>query len=356
MTPEATLARFRDYMVGPARFMNLLSCFELGIIDALREKPGMTAATLGEAVGVKPDAVEQLMYLLVKENFVAYDEHSGGYSLDALASVPQGDLQRALAYMNLIKVVMLRQVFYLTDSVRTGTLLGLKELYGFEGNLYGAVAEHQDLRESWAHLMDTVTARIDPWFFDNVDIPSGAQVLDIAGNTGLGAINAYTLKASPGLRVTTFDLPEKETECLRNFRENGLDEHCSFIGGDVFEEVPKGFDVVLIKHFLDMFDKDEVLKILDGVYGSLEVGGEVNIMVPVYPENIQDSNSYTVDFFPTFFLGCTMGQGGAQKLSTYRSWLEERGFTVTKTVSKDPVDMPPDVIPVPGIVCARKTA
>jgi len=37
MTPEATLARFREYMVGPARFMNLLSCFELGVIDALRE-------------------------------------------------------------------------------------------------------------------------------------------------------------------------------------------------------------------------------------------------------------------------------------------------------------------------------
>jgi hypothetical protein len=356
MTPEATLARFREYMVGPARFMNLLSCFELGIIDTLRENPGMTAAKLGDAVGVKPDAVEQLLQLLVKESFLAYDAGSGGYSLDGLAGVAKADLQRALNYMNLIKVIALRQVFYLTDSVRTGTLVGLNKLYGFDGNLYGAVAEHKDLRDAFATVMDTVTARIDPWFFDNVDIPSGAQVLDLAGNTGLGAIHTYQMKTSPGLRVTTFDLPEKEHECLQNFKAHGVEEHCSFIGGDVFDEVPKGFDVVLIKHFVDMFDKNEVFKILEGVNRSLNVGGQVNIMAPVYPDNIKDSDNYNVDFFPSFFLGATMGQGGPQKLSTYRRWLEECGFTVTKAISKDPADMPPDVIPVQGLLCATKTA
>jgi hypothetical protein len=334
--------------------MNLLSCFELGIVDALRDNPGMTAAELGKAVGAKPDAVEQLLHLLVKEDFVSYDEGAGAYSLDALAGVAQADIQRALTYMNMIKVVALRQVFYLTESVRTGTLVGLDKLYGFEGTLYGAVAEHKDLRESWATLMNNVTARIDPWFFGNVDVPPGAQVLDVAGNTGLGAIHTYKLKESPGLRVTTFDLPEKEKEALENFRTHGVDEHCSFIGGDVFDSIPKGYDVVLVKHFLDMFDKEDVLKILDGVHQSLNAGGQVNILVPVYPENIKDSDNYNVDFFPTFFLGSTMGQGGPQKLSTYRSWLEESGFEVTKTVTKNPADIPADVIPVQAILCAKK--
>jgi hypothetical protein len=341
-------------MVGPARFMNLLSCFELGIIDTLRENPGMTAAKLGEVVGAKPDAVEQLLHLLVKEDFVTYGEGSGGYSLAALADVAKADLQRVLAFMDLVKVATLRQLFYLTDSVRTGTIVGLKELYGYEGTLFGAVAEHKDLRESWATAMDSETVRIDPWFFDNIDIPPGAQVLDLAGNTGLGAIHTYKLKTSPGLRVTTFDLPEKEKECLENFRAHGVAEHCSFIGGDAFKEIPRGFDVVLIKHFLDMFDKNEVFAILDGVNKALNVGGQVNILVPVYPEDIKDSDNYNVDFFPAFFLGCTMGQGGPQKLSTYRRWLEEHGFKVTKVLAKAPSDIQPDVIPIPGILSATK--
>jgi hypothetical protein len=356
MTPEATLARFREYMVGPARFMNLLSCFELGIIEVLREKPGMAAAELAQAVGVRPDAVAQLLNLLVKEGFVAHVEESGGYSLAALADVAPVDLQRALGYMNLIKVVALRQLFYLTESVRTGTVVGLRELYGHDGNLYTAVAEHEDLRAAWAPLMDRVTARIDPWFFDNIDIPAGARVLDLAGNTGLGAIHAYERNVSPGLRVTTFDLPEKEQECLANFRSHGVAEHCSFLGGDVFDHVPEGFDVVLIKHFLDMFDKDDVCRILDGVNKALDVGGRVHILVPVYPERIQDPDNYNVDFFPSFFLGCTMGQGGPQTLSTYRRWLTDRGFTVTGTVALEPSQLRPDIIPIPGILSAVKAA
>ncbi|WUI01338.1 methyltransferase [Spirillospora sp. NBC_00431] len=342
-------------MVGPTRFMTLVSCFELGLIDALRERPGQDAAELGAGAGVRPDAVEQLLFLLVKEGFVDHDPATGKYRLAALAQVSERDLRRALTYMNMIKVVALRQLFYLTESARTGTLVGLRELYGAEGTLYGAVAEHRDLRESWATLMDTVTANIDPWFFANIDIPHGARVLDLAGNTGLGAIDAHRLNPDAGLRVTTFDLPEKERECLANFRAHDLEGVCGFIGGDVFDGVPAGFEVVLIKHFLDMFDRDAVVRILSGVFTSLEAGGQVHVLVPVYPEEVTDTDNYNVDFFPAFFVGCTMGQGGPQKLSTYRAWLEECGFKVTRALTKNPAELPPDVIPVPAILSATKT-
>jgi hypothetical protein len=60
--------------------------------------------------------------------------------------------------------------------------------------------------------------------------------------------------------------------------------------------------------------------------------------------------------FPAFFTGCTMGQGGPQKLSTYQSWLEECGFTVTQAITKDAAEIPPDVIPVQAILSTTKTA
>ncbi|SER24450.1 methyltransferase [Actinokineospora terrae] len=354
MTAEATLARFREYMVGPARFMNLLSCFELGIVDHLRAKPGSTAEELGAAVGAKAAAVEQMLFLLVKEGFVARDGTTGGYALDALAEVDELDLRRPLEFMDKIKVTTLRQLFYLTESVREGKPVGLRELYGFDGDLYEAMTVHADLRASWGRLMDSVTARIDPWFFDNVDIPAGSRVLDLAGNTGLGAIHTVKMKPSPGLRVTTFDLPGREEACLRNFREQGVADQCSFIGGDVFVSVPTGFDVVLIKHFLNMFDKDEVFAILDGVRDALEPGGQVHVLVPIYSEDIKDS--CTVDYYPSFFLGCATGRGGPQKLSTFRSWMRERGFTITNTLAQHPAELPPDALPLQGILSATKTA
>lgn len=352
MTAHATLARFREYMVGPARFMNLLSCFELGLIDELREHPGTSAVELGVAVGARPDAVEQLLNLPVKEGFVAYDEASGTYRLDALADVADVDLDRVLAFMGKIKATTLRQLYYLTESVRSGSVVGLKELYGFDGDLYGAMAVYEDLRAPWSKLMDSVTDRIDPWFFGNVDIPAGSQVLDLAGHTGLGAIHTHRFKGSPGMRVATFDLPDKREECLRNFREHGVDGISSFIGGDVFEAVPPGFDVVLIKHFLNMFDRDDVLKILNNVHASLAPGGQVHILGPIYTENIKDS--WSVDYYPSFFLGCATGQGGPQKMSTFRAWLEEAGFTVTREIAQDPAELPPDALPLQGILSATK--
>jgi hypothetical protein len=356
MTPHATLARFRDYLVGPSRFMTLLSCFELGLFDALRERGPLSAQQLARHAGAKPDAVEQLLALMVKEGFVAHDEQAGVYRLDALAAVTRRELDAVLADLDMIKAVTLRQLYYLTQSVRSGTPAGLKELFGVDGDLYAALADLPELREPWAKLMNTVTAHVDPWFFATIDVPAGSRVLDLAGNTGLGAIHTYTMKKSPGLHVTNFDLPAKETESLANFRAHGLEEHCSFIGGDVFEKVPDGYDVVLIKHFLPMFDKSDVFRILKAVHASLEEGAQVHALVPVFPEDLTDTGNYTADFYPSFFIGCAMGQGGPQKLSTWAAWFTACGFTVTQAVTHDPADLPPHALTVEAVISAVKTA
>ncbi|MDI3390571.1 hypothetical protein QIS99_30905, partial [Streptomyces sp. B-S-A8] len=123
-----------------------------------------------------------------------------------------------------------------------------------------------------------------------------------------------------------------------------------------FDEIPQGFDTVLIKHFLPMFDKEDVLRILEAVHRSLDAGGTINVLVPVFPENLKDPDSYTVDFYPSFFIGCAMGQGGPQKLSTWQRWIEECGFKVTKAIAEDPATMPKNALPVEAILCATKVA
>ncbi len=99
-----------------------------------------------------------------------------------------------------------------------------------------------------------------------------------------------------------------------------------------------------------------MVRILQGVHKALKPGGTVNILVPVYPEDITDRDNYNVDFFPAFFIGAAMGQGGPQKLSVYERWLRECGFEVTKALTKDAAEIPPDVIPVQAVLTAVKTA
>lgn len=349
----AVLARFREYTVGPTRFMNLLSCFELGLFDALRENPGLTAGEIGAATGVSAHAVEQMLELMVKEDFVSRDGATGGYALAGIGAVSDEEFARIRPWMDMVKVVCLRQLYYLTESVREGRVVGLRELYGFDGTLYAATAENEDLRVAWAGMMDQVTSGIDHWFFGNVEIEDNTRVLDLAGNTGLGAVLTHQLTGAANLQVTCFDFPEKEGAALANFRAHGLEEGCSFLGGNVFDGLPKGFDLIMIKHFLDMFDRENVLRILKEVHAALDAGGQVYVLVPVYPEDPKDS--YSIDILPAYFLGCTMGEGGPQRVSTYKRWLEESGFKVTKAMTQDIETMPPDALPLHGILCATKT-
>lgn len=350
---NAALVRLGEYIVGPTRFMNLVTCFELGIIDELKVNRHLTAAQIAQKVGTSPDAIEQLLHLLVKDDFVALDETTGAYSLSGLAGISDDVLFRDRAIMNMIKVVCLRQAFYLTESVKTGKVVGLQKLYGFDGNLYEAAAEHADLRESWSVVMDAITTQADPWFYANVSIPDNAKVLDLAGNTGLGAIITVKHKNGAPVHVTTFDLPEKEAAALKNFKDHGVESQCAFIGGDVFKSVPKGFDVVLIKHFLDMFFEKDVFRILTAVNQALEMGARVHFLTHIYPEDLKQTAA--VDFFPVYFLGCTMAQGGNQKLSTYKRWFEECGFTVDFELAEDPASMTLDVPVTHGILSATKT-
>ena len=290
MTAEATLARIREYMVGPSRFINLLSCFELGIIDRLRDDPGLTAADLGEAVGAKPDAVEQLLMLLVKEGFVAQDEGSGGYRLDALAGVAEDSLRQVLADMDLIKVVT-SPAAVLPDRERAAPArtVGLKELYGYEGNLFGALAEHDDLRESWARLMDSGHLQHRSLVLREHRHPDRLAGARPRRQRRPRRDPHLRHKASPGLRVTTSTCPRRKRSAWRTSGHTAWPSTARSSAVTSSRASPQGFDVVLIKHFLPCSTRATCSRSSRAVNQSLETGGQVNVLVPVFPENIKDT-------------------------------------------------------------------
>jgi SAM-dependent methyltransferase len=350
---DTTLADLRDLTLGPLRFANLLSCFELGIVDLLRGgTTGLTSEEIARETGATPDAVDQLMLLMIKEGLVSHDRAAGTYTAAGLAVLDDDDCARIAMLLTMIKEVCLRQLYYLTDSVREGKVVGLRELYGFDGHLYEATARHPRLRESWSGVMDLVTGLLDPWFLEHVEVPPGARVLDVAGNTGLGAVLAYRHKQAQDPRVTCFDLPEKEAEAVRNFRAHDVAHRCSFVGGNVFDGLPTGFDVALVKNFLEMFDRHAAQAVLRRVHEALNPGGRFHLLAPVHPEDPRESSS--ADFFPGYFLGCTMGQGGPQRMSTYEEWARAAGFRVVRSLTRDTASLTPDGFFAYGILCGEK--
>lgn len=352
MTAQQTLRRLREYFVGPSRFMTLQTCFELGVIEALA--PGARSSEqLAHDTGVSPAVLEQLLLLPVKEGFIKR-AGDGTYALDGLASLSATEMAAVAGEFAMIKAVTLRQLYHLPESALSQSPAGLKEVYGVSGNLYEALGALPELARPWGRLMDAVTDRVDPWFFDHVAIPDGARVLDLAGNTGLGAVNTLRYSNAKDLRVTTFDLPDKRSACLETFRAHGVEDRCDFIGGDAFEHVPEGFDVILIKHFLPMFDRGEVFDLLARVLASTLEHTSIHILAPVVPEDISDADNYTVDFYPSFFIGCSMGRGGPQQLSTWMTWLDECGFAVHDVAVESATTLPPQALTAEAVLSANR--
>ena len=349
----ATVSDMQNILLGPTRFMLVGASLDLGVYDILREQEEIAASELLERTGVASiDGLMQLMQFSIKLNLVRYDEKADFFVADEIGKLSIADYELLKIFYKFVKEVCLRQVFYLPESLKSGTLVGLKELFDIDGIFYEAWNEQPALKEAWSSFMDRFTSLSEGWFYRSMTIAENAKVIDLAGNTGLGASLIQKANEGKNLLVTSFDFPFKEEETLQFFLENDLQDRCFFKGGDVFEYVPAGYDVVVISHFLDMFDKKNVIRILTNVIESLNPGGSLYILVPIYSENLKDCQS--VDFMPAYFLGCTMGQGGPQKISRYCAWLESVGFTIEKAIGQGNQDVPALAPISEGFIHARK--
>ncbi len=322
---------FMKTFLGPTRFMTIYSCFELGIIDLLKKNKTMTATEIQKSVQLHyTDFVRQILYPLVKLGLLEYNSQNDTFTLVDVLS--EKDYEAIAISMNLMKTCCYRQLYYLPQSLKKGRPVGLTEIYGKYNNLYEASAEEPELRDAWHPFMNMAMESYDPWFFSKLDLKPNSKVLDLAGNAGEGAVALQKYFAERKLHVTAFDLPFNEKEAVENFREADLQDSCSFIGGDIFKGVPRGYDVITLKHFLGMYSEENIKKIFKNVYDSMNKDAEFFNLVSIYAKNLKFSPM--VDFAPGYFIGCTMGQGGNQTLSTYTRWAEEVGFKVTRTAKK----------------------
>jgi hypothetical protein len=311
--------------------MIIHSCFELGIIDLLRKNKTMTTTEIQKSVQLyDTDFVRQILYPLVKLGMFEYNRKNDTFTLvDVLT---EKDFEELAISMNLMNTCCYRQLYYLPQSLKKGRPVGLAKIYGDYKNLYEASAKEPELRDTWHPFMNMAMKTYDSWFFSKLDLKPHSKVLDLAGNAGEGAVALREYFSDRKLHVTAFDLPFNEKETLENFREAGFQDSCSFIGGDIFKGVPEGYDVITLKHFLGMYSEENIKKIFKNVYDAMNTDAEFINLVSIYSENVKFSPM--VDFAPGYFIGCTMGQGGNQTLSTYVGWAQEVGFKVTRTAKK----------------------
>ncbi len=146
-------------------------------------------------------------------------------------------------------------------------------------------------------------------------------LLDVGG--GEGAFVAAAAAKAPRLRLMLLDLPAVAARAERRFREAGLAERITTIGGDFFSQpLPEGADVVTLVRILHDHDDAAARALLAAVFRALPAGGTLIVAEPMAgtpgAEPIGDA------YFGLYLFA--MGQGRPRRPAELQAMLAEAGF------------------------------
>ncbi len=106
-----------------------------------------------------------------------------------------------------------------------------------------------------ARTEQNANAGVEAYDFSGVN-----RVIDLGG--GRGALIAAILKRHPHVQGVLTDRPSVVNEAKTFIKSEGLEDRCEIIGGDLFESVPSGGDIYILKSIITDHEDDGVITIL----------------------------------------------------------------------------------------------
>ena len=113
------------------------------------------------------------------------------------------------------------------------------------------------------------------------EISSIRTICDVGG--GHGHLICALLRAHPHLSGLVLDLPEVFEDPSQLWASRlGLEDRCSFVAGDMFNQVPPA-EAYSLKMILHDWDDQECIKILSNIRTATSPGARVLVMEHVVP-------------------------------------------------------------------------
>jgi cyclopropane fatty-acyl-phospholipid synthase-like methyltransferase len=317
---------FGESLNGYIRTEVLTAACELGLFNFLHEAGCATLEQIGERCGISTHGARVLM-LGCCEAELAERQADGTYRNTAASStyLVDGAPFCMLAFVRFTREVQQKTCSLLAESLRAGKAVGLRAL-GYDDNmtLYEALAADQKLEDLFHKAMAefSVMSRID---CTAEDLRGVRRLLDIGG--GNCTVQMSLLQRNPDMTGTLFDLPTVCEKAAENVHRQGMADRVSFNPGDVFaQELPKGYDGVLISHFVEIFLPERIQEVYGKVQRALEPGGRVFLWTVTSRDDetgpLQGVKS------SVYFIAASGGNGMAYPASDHRKWLADAGLEV----------------------------
>jgi predicted nicotinamide N-methyase len=174
-----------------------------------------------------------------------------------------------------------------------------------------------------------------------LDLANVRRALDVGGGSGL--FSMAMVKAKPGLRATVFDLPEVTPLTRRYVAQEGMADAVDTVAGNYLtDELPRGFDLVLLSAIVHSCSPAENEMLIAKCAAALNPGGQL-----VVSDHLMSPDRTSPPDGAFFALNMLVNTNGGDTYTEAEivSWLEKAGLVDAARVSS-----PPD----PGVIVARK--
>lgn len=154
----------------------------------------------------------------------------------------------------------------------------------------------------------------------------GAEhIVDVAG--GEGSFLAAILAANPDSRGTLLDRPEIVRGAPDLLEPAGVASRCAVVGGDMFEAVPAGADLYLLKRTLHDWNDDDALVLLQTIRSAMSDAGRLIVLTEILPPGNEPASSKLSDLALMVMLA-----GRHRTEGELRQLIDAAGFDVEEVV------------------------
>lgn len=177
------------------------------------------------------------------------------------------------------------------------------------------------------HALD---ALMDVYDFSRFD-----TVMDVGG--GQGGLIARIVKQF-GCKGILFDVPYVAETAPAYLEKQGIDKDAvQIITGDVFVEVPKGADAIVMKYFISAWNDEDAMKILHNCKQALPPHGKI-ILLQAFVPDLDEPKVAPDGVMPGIFavqINVAVPGGGWRTRQEFQKLFEKSGFVLEKVVNTE---------------------
>lgn len=135
--------------------------------------------------------------------------------------------------------------------------------------------QDQEFADSFTAAMDSRGAFLAHWLAERFNLSQHDALLDIAGGSGIYACSIARVNSH--LTATVLEMPPVDLAATRSIASKGMSSRVNVVAGNMFEELPTGYDIHLFANAFHDWDMDSVAKLSANSFRSLSPGGLIAV-------------------------------------------------------------------------------